>query len=63
MNHLHLTGKIHDVIATASAGGVVAVALSDIDLIIKIVVGCLTTVFLGLGIVIRAREVRRPPRD
>lgn len=63
MNHLHLTSKIHDVVATASAGGVVAVALSDIDLVIKIIVGCLTSVFLLMGIILRAREIRRRPPE
>jgi energy-converting hydrogenase Eha subunit C len=53
-----LTGKIHDLIATLTAGSVVAVALSDLDVALKIVVGALTSVFLLLGIVIRARELR-----
>ena len=54
----NLTGKIHDLIATLTAGSVVAVALSDLDVALKIVVGALTSVFLLLGIVIRARELR-----
>lgn len=54
----NLTGKIHDLIATLTAGSVVAVALSDLDVALKIVVGVLTSVFLLLGIVIRARELR-----
>ena len=61
--NFHLTGKIHDLVATATAGGVVAVALSDFDLALKIVVGVLTSVFLFLGIVIRARELRNRRRD
>jgi energy-converting hydrogenase Eha subunit C len=56
--HFSLTGKIHDLIATLTAGSVVAVALSDLDVALKIVVGALTSVFLLLGIVIRARELR-----
>jgi|GEM_PF-4860623 hypothetical protein len=56
--HFNLTGKIHDLIATLTAGSVVAVALSDLDVALKIVVGALTSVFLLLGIVIRARELR-----
>lgn len=54
----NLTGRIHDLIATLTAGSVVAVALSDLDVALKIVVGLLTSVFLLLGIVIRARELR-----
>jgi energy-converting hydrogenase Eha subunit C len=54
----NLTGKIHDLIATLTAGSVVAVALSDLDVALKIVVGALTSVFLLLGIVIRARDLR-----
>jgi energy-converting hydrogenase Eha subunit C len=54
----NLTGKIHDLIATLTAGSVVAVALSDLDVALKIVVGALTSIFLLLGIVIRARELR-----
>ena len=54
----NLTGKIHDLIATLTAGSVVAVALSDLDVALKVVVGTLTSVFLLLGIVIRARELR-----
>ena len=54
----NLTGKIHDLIATLTAGSVVAVALSDLEVALKIVAGALTSVFLLLGIVIRARELR-----
>ena len=54
----NLTGKIHDLIATLTAGSVVAVALSDLDVALKILVGALTSVFILLGIVIRARELR-----
>jgi energy-converting hydrogenase Eha subunit C len=54
----NLTGRIHDLIATLTAGSVVAVALSDLDVALKVVVGTLTSVFLLLGIVIRARELR-----
>ena len=61
--NLHLTGKVHDLIATATAGGVVAVALSDFDIALKIVVGILTSVFLLLGILIRARELRARCRN
>lgn len=60
--HLNLTGRIHDVIATATAGGVVAVALTEVDVALKIVVGLLTSVFLLLGIAIRARELRASRR-
>lgn len=56
--HFNLTGRIHDLIATLTAGSVVAVALSDLDVALKIAVGLLTSVFLLLGIVIRARELR-----
>lgn len=56
--HFNLTGKIHDLIATLTAGSVVAVAMSNLDAALKIVVGALTSVFLLLGIVIRARELR-----
>lgn len=56
--HFNLTGRIHDLIATLTAGGVVAVAMSNLDVALKIVVGALTSVFLLLGIVIRARELR-----
>ena len=56
--HFNLTGKIHDLIATLTAGSVVAVAMSDLDVALKIVVGVLTSLFLLLGIVIRARELR-----
>lgn len=61
--NLHLTGKVHDLIATATAGGVVAVALSDFDIALKIVIGVLTSIFLLLGILIRARELRARCRD
>ena len=60
--HPNLTGKIHDVIASLTAGGVVAVALSDLDVALKVVIGFLTSVFLLLGIVIRARELRSQKR-
>ena len=58
----NLTGKIHDLIATLTAGSVVAVALSDLDVALKILVGALTSVFLLPGIVIRARELRSGER-
>ena len=61
--NLHLTGKVHDLIATATAGGVVAVALSDFDIALKIVIGILTSVFMLLGILIRARELRSRCKD
>ena len=61
--NLHLTGKVHDLIATATAGGVVAVAFSDFDIALKIVIGVLTSVFLLLGILIRARELRSRCKD
>jgi len=54
---IHLPGKLYDVLATLTAGGTIAVALSDIDLFIKIVVGVLTIVFLVLGIILRGRAV------
>ncbi len=66
--NFNLTGRIHDLIATASAGGVVAVALTDLDVAIKIVVGILTSIFILLGIIIRAKDLRsgasrkEPPR-
>jgi len=63
---LHLTGRVHDLVATATAGGVVAVALTELDVALNIVVGILTSVFLSLGIVIRAKELRaqiRKDRD
>jgi len=41
---------------------VVAVALTDVDVALKIVVGILTSVFLLLGIAIRARELRASSR-
>jgi hypothetical protein len=56
--HFNLTGKIHDLIATLTAGSVVAVALSDLDVALKILVGALTSVFILLGILIRAKELR-----
>jgi hypothetical protein len=56
--NFNLTGRVHDLIATASAGGVVAVALTDLDVAIKIVVGILTSIFILLGIVIRAKDLR-----
>ena len=56
--HFNLTGRIHDLIATVTAGSVVAVAMTDLDVALKIVVGLLTSVFLLLGIIIRARELR-----
>ena len=59
----NLTGKIYDVIASLTAGGVVAVALSDFDIALKIVIGVLTSVFLLFGILIRARELRARCRD
>ena len=66
--NFNLTGRVHDLIATASAGGVVAVALTDLDVAIKIVVGILTSIFILLGIIIRAKDLRsgdsrkEPPR-
>lgn len=56
--NFNLTGRVYDMAATISAGGVVAVALTDIDSSIKIVVGLLTSVFLLLGIIIRAKDLR-----
>lgn len=61
--HFNLTGKIHDLIATLTAGSVVAVALSDLDVALKILVGALTSVFILLGILIRAKELRSGNRD
>ncbi len=61
--HFNLTGKIHDLIATLTAGSVVAVALSDLDVALKILVGALTSVFILLGILIRAKELRSGKRD
>jgi energy-converting hydrogenase Eha subunit C len=58
----NLTGKIHDLIATLTAGSVVAVALSDLDVALKILIGALTSVFILLGIVIRAKELRSGDR-
>lgn len=56
--HFNLTGRVHDLVATLTAGGVVAVAMTDLDVALKILVGILTSVFLLLGIAIRARELR-----
>jgi hypothetical protein len=56
--NFNLTGRVHDLIATASAGGVLAVAMTDIDVAIKIVVGILTSTFILLGILIRAKDLR-----
>ena len=61
--NLQLTGRVHDLIATVTAGGVVAVAMTDLDVALKIIVGLLTSVFLLLGILIRARELRSRCRD
>lgn len=61
--NFNLDGRVHDLIATLTAGGVMAVAMSDIDLTIKIVAGALTSVFLLLGIIIRAQEIRTKSRE
>jgi hypothetical protein len=61
--NFNITHRLYDIAATISAGGVVAVALSDLDVLLKIVVGALTSVFLILGIVIRARELRGKRMD
>jgi hypothetical protein len=66
--NFNLTGRVHDLIATASAGGVLAVSMSHVDGAIKIVVGILTSIFILLGILIRAKDLRsgdsrkEPPR-
>lgn len=59
MNHLHLSSKIHDIWAVLAGGGAIAFALSDVEMIVKIVIGILTIIFMALGILIRAREIRR----
>ena len=56
--NFNITHRLYDIAATISAGGVVAMALSDLDVALKLLVGVLTSVFLILGIVIRARELR-----
>lgn len=53
--------ELHDRVSDGlalSAGAVFAMAASEVDLLLKIVVGLLTCVFLGLGIYIRVTEIR-----
>ena len=54
----NFTSRVYDMMATISAGGVMAVSLTDLDLVIKIVVGMLTSIFLVLGIIVRTKELR-----
>ena len=54
----NFTSRVYDMMATISAGGVMAVSLTDLDLVIKIVVGMLTSIFLLLGIIVRTKELR-----
>ena len=56
--NLNITSRAYDTIATVGAGGVMAVSLTDLDLVIKIVVGMLTSIFLLLGIIGRTKELR-----
>ena len=59
MDHFHITGKVHDVLATLAGSGTVAVILSDVDLILKIVVSALTIIFLIIGIIARILDMRK----
>ena len=55
--------ELHDRVSDGlalSAGAVFAMAASEVDLVLKIIVGLLTCVFLGLGIYIRVTEIREP---
>lgn len=57
MSPTELHDRVSDGLAL-SAGAVFAMAASEVDLLLKIVVGLLTCVFLGLGIYIRVTEIR-----
>jgi len=56
---LHWSHKAHDILATAAGGSAIGILLSDIDAVVKLIIGLLTCIFLTLGIIGRARELKR----
>lgn len=55
---IHWSHKAHDLLAAAAGSSGIAILLSDIDVVVKLIIGVFTAMFLLLGIIGRAMELR-----
>lgn len=59
---LHWSHKAHDILATAAGGSAIGILLSDIDAVVKLIIGILTCIFLTLGVIARWMDLKRKAR-
>lgn len=59
---MHWSHKANDLLAAAAGSSGIAILLSDIDVVVKLIIGVFTAVFLLLGIIGRAMDLRAKAR-